>query len=137
MTQTTHRGHRYEVRKVIAMEATVTDYVRFTENNEWEGETWHFYIPTRGNEEALKELKYLLDEVGSETYEVDLTTIPELEVDILVKHTEFGYLAYQNKLVGRLALTPEVMKNLREGGDDGPFYKGKIKDYMRDATVGK
>src|SRR4051812_38552012 len=24
-------------------------YVCFTENNEWEGETWNFYLPVKGN----------------------------------------------------------------------------------------
>ena len=31
----------------------LTEYFHLAENNDWEGETWHFYVPAEGNEEAI------------------------------------------------------------------------------------
>lgn len=112
----------------------MTDYVKFTEKNDWEGETWHFYIPTEGNEDELTGLKEILNEVETGTYELDLTPIPDAEVDVLVKHTDSGYMAYHNKLAGLLMLTPEILESFKTAGKD-PFYKGGIGSYMRNVGV--
>lgn len=31
----------------------LTPCLHLTEHNDWEGETWHFYVPLAGNEEAV------------------------------------------------------------------------------------
>lgn len=112
----------------------MTTYAKFTENNEWEGETWHFYIPIEGNQEALAQLSTELDEIDEEPqrYEVDLTPLPEFEVDVLVKHTDCGYMHYHNKLTGVLTLPAQVFEDLKDLDND-PFYKGEIRKYVQPA----
>jgi len=70
------------------------------EENDWEGETWKFYIQVDGNEEAMEELS----DIVSTHSEITLgDIIPESEVDILVKHSDSGYMAYHNKVTGVLS----------------------------------
>lgn len=105
----------------------MTQFVKFTENNEWEGEEWHFWIPLDGNEDALARLQKALD--GSDEYSLDLTPVPEGEVDVLIKHTDQGYMDYHNKLTGTLRLSEDDFANLH--GDDGDiFYKGRIANFV-------
>lgn len=106
-----------------------TNYAKFTEVNDWEGETWHFWLPIEGNEDALDALHSVLD---TDEYELDLTPVPEFEVDVLVKHTDTGYMAYHNKLAGTLTLTGDDLEKLEDTeGKVGFFYKGKISEYLR------
>jgi hypothetical protein len=107
-------------------------YVKFTEDNEWEGETWHFYIPMTGNEAALARLADALKNRNEdEQYRLDLDSlVPEFEVDVLVKHSDVGYLHYRNKLTGTLVLTDEDLDRIRNVEDHDPLYKGGIRDLM-------
>lgn len=108
-------------------------FVKLTENNEHEGETWHFYIPYEGNEEAIAQLFEaiaLLDQDVDEEHSLDMTPIPEVEVDILVKHADTGYMANHNKLTGVLTL-PENFDERMADEDSDPLYKGQIKEYMK------
>jgi len=96
---------------------------RFTEYNDWEGESWHFYMYIE------EELKVKLDELLrnldlSETYELSTETYEKDEVDVLVKHTECGYLDFHN-WSGTFTSFPEES----DFEDDDPFYKGGIERY--------
>jgi hypothetical protein len=111
--------------------ATMAQYVKFTEHNEWEGETWYFWIPTEGNGGELKALAAALDgeDSGDEKYELDLELVPEYDVDVLVRHSEVGYMATHNKQAGILTLPENLVALLAD--DDAPFYKGGIRDLMK------
>lgn len=108
-------------------------FAKLTENNDHEGETWRFWIPTEGNEEALTRLSTAIENAGADKcdieYELDLNPVPESEVDALVKHTGTGYMAYDTKLAGVLTLSDEVLAEI-EADDGQPLYKGGIKDLM-------
>lgn len=109
-------------------------FVKLTENNEHEGETWHFYIPIEGNEEAIGRLLDAiarLDQDVDEEHSLDLTPIPEAEVDILVKHADTGYMANHNKLTGVLVLPEDFDEKMAEEDAD-PLYKGSIRGYMNE-----
>jgi hypothetical protein len=107
-------------------------YARLTENNEWEGEAWHFYIPVDGNEEALAKLKAMIDadnkvddqDNDDREYEMDDSRLTEQEVDTLVASpSATDYMAEHNKLSGRLDMN---------GVEDlGALYKGQIAGLMR------
>ena len=99
-------------------------YAKFTEESDWEGETWHFYIPVAGNEEALKVLAEKVESWGPNSdYELDNEYLTEDEVDTLVEHgDDDGYMPEHNKLSGRLDVD-----RVREHED---LYKGGIKDCM-------
>jgi hypothetical protein len=104
----------------------VTTYATFIEDNEWEGETWRFYIPTDGNEVALQTLADLVEQ--DEPYRLDLTPIDETTVDDRVENLadDTDYLAAHTKLTGTLTV-PEVD---REDLLDA-LYKGGIADLVK------
>jgi hypothetical protein len=108
----------------------MTTYAKLTENNDNEGETWRFWIPVDGNQAALEHLDSAIGD--SEWYDLDLTPVPESDVDALVRHTGDGYMAYDTKLAGVLALTAEIIAQIEDAGDEGndPLYKGGIKSLM-------
>lgn len=100
-------------------------YAVFEEDNEWEGETWAFYIPIDDNKEELNRLLYFVDALDIDSPysmgDAD-STLSEEEVDTLINHGDAGYLPLHNKLAGKL-LVPD---DLRE--DD--LYKGGIEKLM-------
>jgi hypothetical protein len=98
-------------------------YVCLTENNEHEGESWNFYIKLNGNEYELNKLERLI-EYHDKTYLYELTLyspILENEVETIIKHTDHGYMAYNN-------LIDEYI-NLPSGFDIDDLYKGGIRDF--------
>ena len=102
-------------------------FVRFRENNDWKGETWDFYIPIEGNEEAIEELVELIEKYPNYTlYPVPFS---ENEVDILVKNeNELSYMPRHNKLSGKLDFFDYSDKSLSK--EEDPFYKGGIRKYL-------
>lgn len=110
------------------------EYVKLTEHNEWEGETWHFYIPIAGNEDAIDMLQVALEGIDRDQFQLVAAPISENDVDLLVKHGgDTDYMAAHNKLEGRLVLTEEILAPLGTGDLD-PLYKGRITDHMKAAT---
>ena len=122
-------------------------YYRFTENNDWEGEKWHFYIPAKGNEAEVDKLRdnllkvehfYKLTEQGECDYELAVKLYTEDTVNTLVENdSSQGYLPKHNKLTGFLK-TPklEVVVGEHEVISWGEnFYKGGIKDLMQKRKV--
>jgi hypothetical protein len=105
------------------------EFVKFTEENDWEGETWRFYLQLEGNEEALDELTLLVEKMenwGEESYSLDLDPLEEEEVDILVKHSDSGYMDYHQKVEGFLEI-PDNANELSEEDLFSLFYKGGIR----------
>ncbi len=99
----------------------MTTDVKLTEHNEGEGETCHFWIPVEGNEEALRQLSAQLDP-QDDAFDYSDTPVPEAEVDVLVKHNDYGYFSLHNKLAGSLTIPDEF--------DTDQLYKGGIKKLM-------
>lgn len=108
------------------------DFFRFTERNEWEGETWHFYIPMIVNEEAYKKLWNYCESIESDPYKISKELIPENEVDILVKHSESGYLHFHNKLDIRLDVSKVEKAILFDTPEEADLYKGGIRGLADD-----
>ena len=99
------------------------DYVKWTEINDWEGETWNFYIPFWGNTSAVYLLITMLPEYSS--YKLCPNLIPEDEVDILIKHVgENGYMPEHNKMKGIIDRTK--FENLDADHFESLFYKGGL-----------
>jgi hypothetical protein len=107
-------------------------FVRLTEVNDWEGETWSFWLQYNGNEDDLRKLKEILEdqpETEDEDDEEDFGFTLDLEdlvsehiVNALVKYSSDGYFSDHNKVVGLLIL-PEGLT-----ADD--LYKGKVRDFF-------
>ncbi len=110
-------------------------FVKFTEHNDHEGESWNFWLQEDGNGFELKKLKTFLSEndLEDEGYELDMTPVDESEVDILVKHTDQGYMDYHNKVTGNF-----VMPQYEDDGEEDSayefasdnFYKGDIERHF-------
>lgn len=110
-------------------------FVRFEENNDWEGERWNFYIPVDGNGACLEHLTKVLENAQSNDgcpYSLYPDELTETEVDTLVKFSKSGYMDYENKLDG--IMDPAFFLNLTVEKLD-QFYKGSISDYIKTAET--
>lgn len=112
------------------------EFVKFIEINDNEGEEWNFWLQLDDNEEELRKLQKLLkefDEYG-EAYALYMYPTPESEVDILVKHSNEGYMKWENKVTGKFTC-PQPKTELDE--DEGwqwineILYKGDIRKYFK------
>jgi hypothetical protein len=105
----------------------MADYHCFKEVNNWEGETWRFYIIlSDGQHRALSAL--LEGEYPEACYSLSEKTYTEEEVDFLVaQEDDCTYMAAHNKC-GALNKLPAKI----DWEDDDPFYKGQIRDYCKD-----
>lgn len=99
----------------------VSYWYKFTEHNDNEGETWHFFIQLSAGERD--HLEMLLEDFDLEHYSISQESYPELEVDILVKHSDCGYMNTYNKRPAPYSVSifdlPEEAEEL-----DEIFYKG-------------
>ena len=110
-------------------------FVKFTENNDNEGESWNFWLQLDDNQNELNKLQMYVSrfDPNRESFELNMLPVDESEVDVLVKHTGQGYMDYENKITGYLAL-PEIDDEIDEdGGYDwlmNNFYKGDIEQFF-------
>lgn len=113
------------------------NFVKFTEHNDHEGETWNFWLQKDGNEKELDKLFDLMTDFGvEEEFELDMREVPESEVDILVKHSLGGYMNDHNKVTGTFTCPemPEGTADNDEGAWDwiqDNFYKGGIERHFK------
>lgn len=106
-------------------------FVRLTEANDWEGETWTFFIPIEDNERAIDHLanKVLIHDDGwieSSHFVLDHEPIDEHDVDVLVKYANADgtHLPLFTKLSGTLPI-------LAPSPPQFALYKGGIRLLMR------
>lgn len=108
-------------------------FIRFTERNEWEGETWRFYLQVDGNEDEITKLRRLLAEAAKRSkigldYTLDDTLMPEADVDVLVDSTSDGYMPAHNKVTGRFKCPDDLGERANE------LYKGSIEEFFTAVT---
>jgi len=99
-------------------------YVKFTEENDHEGETWTFWLPVEGNEHALAAFAEWLADQGPrvEDYNLELEARESEErVAALVEHGGSGYMAYHTKVSGLMSSPPDNPDRLYKGGIRGLF----------------
>ena len=106
------------------------NYFRFTEHNDNEGETWHFFIPKTENAVAVGNLKIFLEKNNLEDeYVISDKLFSENEVEVLCDNTDSGYMDFNNQLSGKLTL-PEFVMHKDGYIEDDPLYKGGIANFM-------
>lgn len=101
-------------------------FVKFTEHNDHEGETWHYWLQWQINQTQIEHLRKLIAD-NEDQYELADYVREEDEVDVLVDEADCGYTYSHNKVVGELRGLPESID--WESWDD-PFYKGGIRDFF-------
>jgi len=98
-------------------------FVCITENNDWEGESWRFWVPS--DDPVLETIKeYIQDK--EDFYQIDETLISEEEVDIICKYAREGYMMSDNKVEW-----VEWPKEEISDEDDDPLYKGMCYRYNK------
>jgi hypothetical protein len=107
-------------------------FVRLTEINDHEGETWYWYLQQEGNSENLQVLADIIHNYSNEDeYVLDLeNSLSESEVDTLVKHGNDTAM-YQNQFnkVTGVMRKPEVDQLVKNYGihvDLVGLYKGRV-----------
>lgn len=98
-------------------------YYQFTERNEWENETWHFFLllDKKQHDKIKKAIATFDSEDGADNpYELADEPTPESEVDVLIKYGYTTYMRQFNK-VSKVELPNKI--NLAKGNGD-IFYKG-------------
>ena len=107
----------------------MTTYRRFVETNDWEGETWTFWLQVDGNMTALAILGDVLDALNEDLVDVEFSLkddeIDELTVETLVRYGESGYMHQHNKVSGSLSL-PECFASMDFDAVTTALYKGGI-----------
>lgn len=99
-------------------------FVKFVEENEWEGETWCFYIPIDGNGDALMDLEEAISDLDG--FVISDKYYTEDEVDLLVSNTDTGYIDLHNKLDGVLNID-----ELYFGDVTSKLYKGGLRKLIQ------
>lgn len=104
-------------------------FVKLTEKNDHEGETWHYWLQLDGNTKELEKLRNSLDAYAEEDYDFPYElfeyTRYEDEVDILVEESDWGYMKTHQKFKGRLNLG-----DLSLVTPDDILYKGRIERFF-------
>jgi hypothetical protein len=97
------------------------------EENDWEGETWSFWIPVKGNEDEIERLTTLLKDFDDNGYSMGDTATAS-EINVLIKHSkdECSYMERHNKLEGLLRLPDKPGAEIVES-----LYKGGVCDMMK------
>lgn len=106
-------------------------YRAFVEINDWEGETWKFYIPVEENEDALNALEKAFKADDECPYSISRKTYTTQEVKTLVKHAKSGYYPTDNLCEGKLVIgeIPTDSEAFITWSDK--FYKGQIVDCVQ------
>lgn len=95
-------------------------FVKYSEFDTIEGEIWRYYIRLEGNEEMLTYLKKIFDDQTVDEsipfhryFRIEWESIPEYEVDILVKHSDYHRRGlYIGKLDGKFVSKEEFEKHV-------------------------
>lgn len=108
----------------------MTEFVKFIEDNDHEGETWYFWLQLDGNEDTLDRLADLLSCADViEQYRFNFQAVLEdRDVDVLVKHGGSGYMDYHTKVPGRLVIPEDLIQTTEWGPNADQLYKGGIAD---------
>lgn len=119
-----------------------SEFIRFVEVNESEGELWNFWLQVNGNEHQLEDLAELLleatfDENGNPLTKDGLPFALEDDyederiVDALVHYAdESGYMPTHQKITGKFTCPTNLGENLEK------LVKGGIKKFFTDVDRG-
>jgi hypothetical protein len=106
------------------------DYVVFEERNQWERETWKFYIPVKGNEDAIKQLRQVISrDERFACFSLSKEIMDGDEVDLRVGRSASGYMNYHNRLSGTLNVA--ALKAVKGEDRFQALYKGGIRNFVK------
>lgn len=123
-------------------------FLKLTEENEHEGETWRFWLQVDGNEDELVRLRGAIDAVA-QLYDDGEPGCPfvldalskakdEAYVDVLIEQAdeeEGGYMASDHKITGTLAVPSWPAPADYDNRIEQDLYKGGIRDLFRESAT--
>ena len=104
----------------------MSKYVMFTEENDWEGETWNFFILLKGNKRSIAKIHKLLsdkDKDNSYRYRLSTQTYSQAEVDKLMKHPSCATYMDDYTIIDKIS---NSVPNQVDWDEEDPFYKGRL-----------
>lgn len=122
-------------------------FIKLTEENEWEGETWRFWLQVDGNEDELARLRGAIDSVaqlydgGEPGCPFTLAALSQIKdesyVDTLIEQAEEedgGYMASDDKVTGVLKV-PDWPAPADFGSQiEQDLYKGGIRELFTESA---
>lgn len=124
-------------------------FIQFVEDNEWEGETWRFWLPVDGNEAELEKLRAVLAKIeafyaDSEPgcpFRLDASDALHDEdfvdkVCALADEDEGGYMAAHQKVYGVLTVPdwPDPEDDGKTPTIEQDLYKGGVRALFRETA---
>ncbi len=107
------------------------NFVPFTEENEWEGETWTTWLQVDGNEEELGKLAELIE--YSQIYHIDLTDeVEECVAQRICDRADMGYMWSDWMLKGKFTCPVNEHNLTEQEFCDEAFYKGRIENHFKE-----
>jgi hypothetical protein len=100
-----------------------TKLMTFVEQNQWEHETWRFYVLLTEKQEA--KLRELISSQISACYKLENCNHTKEDAKEMARTSRSGYLCFHN-WCGKI--TNPLPETVDWYGED-PFYKGGIRDY--------
>lgn len=108
-------------------------YYIFTEHNDYEGETWNFYIPMEKlHRDIIAQAIESTDEFDS-PYEISDKAYDEVEVDFIIRNIKgtSSYMSEFNKCNGiNQQLLDKLLDQSVNITENDPFYKGSCWDII-------
>ena len=101
-------------------------YIKWTEHNDHEGESWSWFIPLEGNEADYEKAKNLLStapEYAQDCYEISIVERDLQSLKNEISEADGGYMADKQWADGFGELPDSI-----DWESDDPFYKGQIFD---------
>jgi hypothetical protein len=114
----------------------LTEFVLLTEENDWEGETWNFFLQWDGNKDQLQRLAEDIKRAEFETQWqfpfslLSATTVTEDEVDTVIRFAadDTSYMNAWQKVTGTFTWPTRLdAADLEE-----KLYKGGICDFFKE-----
>jgi len=110
-------------------------FYEFKEMNDWEGETWSFYIPEKGNKRAMKLLKEAVEKEDNYSVREELLKTTEVKTLVKLEDDECGYMDRHTILKGKVNKdeVAEAIQQDKNADSHAVFellYKGGIRDVM-------
>jgi hypothetical protein len=112
-------------------------FVRLHEINDWEGESWSWWLQLTGNEAEINKLEEILDVWAPDWSPDDPPFLlhrsdvePEVVVDKLVQYAAVNYYPLHNKITGVLTCPDDL------GVNPELLYKGAIRTCFRRPSDG-
>lgn len=101
--------------------------VAFIEENDWEGETWSFYISLEGNEDAIERLADLVADL--EQFDVS-DPMSRDDAEVLCRHSKTGYMDFHTQCLDLQLDIDSLEEHCESSSAEDILYKGGIEEYL-------